>query len=96
MSEEDYTYLMEKKITIEKLAKMTQDEFRAVHTEMHEMKTEMREMKGVLGEVLEVVKSTHEMMADVRTIRRIDLPELDNRIESLEHDMIKVKEKVKI
>lgn len=84
---------MAKKITIEQLAEMTQNEFSAVRREMDGGFREMREM---VGSVLKIAENIEGRIGEVRTLRSVDIPEIRVRLDTLENDMRKVKVKVHI
>ncbi|MDP3778588.1 MAG: hypothetical protein Q8R30_00890 [bacterium] len=91
-------------MTIEKLAEMTQKGFVDVETrlskKMDTMQVGMDTMQvglvQLVESVLTVVQNIQGRMDEIHTVGRIDVPDLRDRVEALETDMEKVKEKVKI
>ena len=78
--------LTKKNITIDELAGMTQRQFVEIERNMatkEDMKLVLRHLENI-----------EEGIMDVRTIRRVDLPVLEDRVEILERDTKNVKRPV--
>jgi len=77
------------KMTIDKLAEMSQTEFLALHKKIDNV--------GEISKaILKVVENIEGRVGDVHSLRYVDIPELRSRIDILEEDVEKIKEKVKI
>ena len=77
---------MEKKITIEKLAEMTQNEFRGLEARMDQMVTKELFKEG-FDIMLSEIKGLRTDMLDFRGATRIEYAELANRVDVLEKDV---------
>ena len=81
---------MEEKITIEKLAEMTQSEFRHLETRLDQMVTKDLFKEG-FEFLLAEMKAIRSDIADSRMADRIEYSDLIGRVETLEKDVSKLK-----
>ena len=71
-------------------------ELDGVKGELDGVKDELKDMKILIGAMYETVKSIDEGMVEVRTMKKVDIPELRADVDLLMEDMERVKQKVKI
>jgi hypothetical protein len=100
---------MEKNITIEDLAQLIEDRTKSIEqkivTDIEALAVMVQQnmaskdfVREVVGEVLKVVKNIDEKMGDVQksTASALEVANIDLRVDALEHDVRKIKQKVKI
>ena len=88
---------MAKKITIDTLAQLVEERAQGIEQKMA-TKDELRETKELVHEVLALVKNIDGKMGDVQksTASALEVVNIDVRVDALEADMKRVKEKVKL
>ncbi len=86
-----------KKITIDVLAQLVEERAQGIEQKMA-TKDELRETKKLVHEVLALVKNIDGKMGDVQksTASALEVVNIDVRVDTLEADMKRVKEKVKL
>src|SRR6266508_1469594 len=86
-----------KKITIDVLAQLVEERAQGIEQKMA-TKDELRETKKLVHEVLALVKNIDGKMGDVQksTASALEVVNIDVRVDALEADMKRVKEKVKL
>jgi hypothetical protein len=88
---------MEKKITLDALAQLVEERAQGIEQKMA-TKDELRETKELVHEVLALVKNIDGKIGDVQksTASVLEVVNIDVRVDALEADMKRVKEKVKL
>jgi hypothetical protein len=88
---------MAKKITLDTLAQLVEERAQGIEQKMA-TKDELRETKELVHEVLALVKNIDGKMGDVQksTASTLEVVNIDVRVDALEADMKRVKEKVKL
>jgi hypothetical protein len=88
---------MNKNMTIDKLAQLVEERAQGIEQKMA-TKDELRETKELVHEVLALVKNIGEKIGDIQksTASLLEVANIDVRVDALEEDVRKIKEKVKI
>ena len=88
---------MAKKMTIEMLAQMTEERMQGVEKEMKEgFSSVNKNMKDNFGLMLEVMNGLRDDVKQARGASNVEYAGLREKVEALEEDVRKIKEKVKI
>ena len=82
---------MPEKITIEKLAAMTQRGLQDVEQRLSEKITGVMEVSKA---ILKVVQNIEGRIAEVHTVGRVDMPEVREKLEKLEKRIQRIEKKV--
>ena len=88
---------MAKKITLDTLAQLVEERAQGIEQKMA-TKDALRETKELVHEVLALVKNIDGKIGDVQksTASALEVVNIDVRVDALEADMKRVKEKVKL